>query len=122
LAFEASPGIERPSDALNIHPEGLGVHHLEAPRARQTDLENVLDPARPRRHDEDAVAEEHRLRGRMGDEDDGLAPLEPDALQLDVHLPAQDLVEGPERLVKQQEPWLGDQGAGDGNPLPHAAG
>ena len=44
------------------------------------------------------------------------------ALPLDVHLPAQDLVEGAERLVEQQEPRLGDQGAGDGNPLSHAAG
>ncbi len=58
----------------------------------------------------------------MGDEKRGGAGLEPDALQLDVHLPAQDLVEGAERLVEQQEPWLGDQGAGNGNPLPHAAG
>jgi hypothetical protein len=57
----------------------------------------------------------------VGDEQRGSTGVEPDALQLDIHLPAEDLVEGAERLIQEKEPGLGDEGAGDGHPLPHAA-
>ena len=48
--------------------------------------------------------------------------LEPDALQLEVHVFARHGVERSERLVHEQHRGIVDEGAGDGDPLLHAAG
>src|SRR3954464_878122 len=84
-SFETSAGVERFSDAPHVDAELRRVHHVERTRARQVDLEHVLDLAGPRGHHQHAVAEEHGLARRMGDEDDRLFALHPDALQLDIH-------------------------------------
>src|SRR5688572_1710851 len=68
------------------------------PRPRDVDLELAYDAAWPRRHHDDAVAEEDRLVDRMGDQDDGLATRDPDALQLGVHALARERIERAERL------------------------
>ena len=58
----------------------------------------------------------------MGDEEEGDADLALDRLELDLHLLAQLEVEGAERLVEQQHSGPVDQGAGQRDPLPLAAG
>ena len=93
-----------------------GVHDVERARARQVDPQVVHDPARARRHHEHPVGEEHRLGDRVGDEQHGLLPLHPDALQLDVHVLARHGVERAERLVHQQHGRIVDQGADDARP------
>ena len=58
----------------------------------------------------------------MGDDDEGNSHGVLEALQLDLHLPAQLLVERGERLVQQQHPRALHQGAGERDPLALAAG
>ena len=58
----------------------------------------------------------------MGDVDEGQADLLLDALELDLHLPAQLEVEGAERLVEEEHVGAVDQGAGQGHALLHATG
>ena len=58
----------------------------------------------------------------MGDEDERDADVALDRLELDLHLLAQLEVEGAERLVEQQHLGLVDEGPGQGDPLPLAAG
>ena len=76
----------------------------------------------PRSHDQDPVGEEDRLRDRVGDEEDGLLLLHPDALQLEVHVLAGHGVERPEGLVHQEHGRVVDEGAGDRDALLHATG
>ena len=66
-------------------------------------------------------AEEHRLGDAVGDEQDRLARLLPDAQQLEVHLLPRQRVEGAERLVHQHQLRVVDQRAGDRRALLHAA-
>ncbi len=94
----------------------------EGARTGRVVLEHVHDAARACRHHHDAVGEEHGLADRMGDEDDGLAALHEDALQLARHLLARDGVERGERLVHDQEPRVVHQRAYDGGAVLHAAG
>ena len=72
--------------------------------------------------DADAVAHRQRFFLVVGDEDRGDADLALDALQLDLHVDAQRLVERAERLVEQQHARLGDDGAGQRHALALAAG
>ena len=58
----------------------------------------------------------------MGHEDRRRSRLDPDPLQLFVHLLAQDLVEPGERLVEEQHLRVECQRPRDGNPAGHAAG
>ncbi len=92
------------------------------PRARQVDLHDLDDPARPRAHHRDDVGEEHRLRDAVRDHQRGGRPLGPDPQQLDVQPLAGHVVERAERLVEQHHRRLHDQAAGDRHPLAHAAG
>ena len=89
-------------------------------RGRSISSMSAMRPGRARHHHH-AVGEEHRLAGRMGDEHHGLAPLEPDALQLDVHRLAGERVERAERLVHQQQRRIVDQRAHQRDALLHAA-
>jgi len=77
--------------------------------------------AGPRRHDQHAVGEKDGLRNAVRDEDDGLAALEPDALQIQIHLLARHGVERAEGLVHQQERGVVDERPDDGDALLHAA-
>ena len=81
----------------------------------------VFDLSRPRRHDDDAVAQEYGLGNRMGDEQNRHLEFLPEAEQIEIHLIARKRVERAERLVHQQEGRIVQQGAADRDALPHAA-
>ena len=104
-------------DALEL---GRGLH-VERARPLERHVDDRVDPPRPRRQQHDPVGQEHRLADRMGDEQDGLARLHPDALQLQIHLVARHGVERAERLVHQQDFGIVGERAGDRRALPHAA-
>ena len=72
-------------------------------------------------HD-DAIGEKKRLADIVRHQEGGDAILLPDALQLDVHLPARHGIERAEGFVEQQHVGTQHQGAGDGGALSHAAG
>src|SRR5580698_11359648 len=90
--------------------------------AREIATDNVDDPSRPRRHDDDLGRQEHRLGDGVGDEHDRFAGLIPQSKQLLVEMIAHDLVESAERLVHQQQRRLEGQSARDRRALLHAAG
>ena len=81
---------------------------------------DLLDPAVA--EDGDPVAHRQRLLLVVGDEAEGDADLALDLLELDLHLAAQLEVESAERLVEQQHLGPVDQGPGERDPLPLAAG
>ena len=58
----------------------------------------------------------------MGDKQDGLRLVGPDAHDLERHLLAGQRVKGAEGFVHQQDVGVVDQGAADGGALLHAAG
>ncbi len=91
-------------------------------RARRRVDELRGDPARPCRHDHHAVGEQHRLRDVVGHEQDRLAPLDPDALELERHGLAGERIERCKRLVHQQHAGVVQQRARDAGALLHAAG
>ena len=72
--------------------------------------------------DRDPVAHRQRLLLVVGHEHEGDADLALDLLELELHLAAQLEVEGAERLVEQQHLRPVDQGPGEGDALPLAAG
>src|SRR5207253_7579485 len=85
--------------------------------ARWADL---LEPAVP--HDGDAIGHGQRLALVVGDVDRGDADLTLQALELDLHVVAQLLVEGAEGLVEKEDGGARDEGPGEGDPLLLAAG
>ena len=89
--------------------------------AGQVDVDHGADPARPRRHDDDAGRKEHGLRDRVRDEHDRRLGALPDLEQLEIHPLTGHLVEGPERLVHQQDRGVDRECAGDGDALLHPA-
>ena len=121
LSAQLALGVEMGTNAPDKRAELDAGAHVERARPRQGDRDRVHDPSRPRRHDQDAVGEEDRLGDRMGDEEHGLAPLEPDALELEVHALARHGVERAERLVHEQHGGIVDEAAGDRDALLHAA-
>ena len=58
----------------------------------------------------------------VGHEQHAEAVLAPEVKQQRAHAQPGQRVEGPERLVEQQQVWLGDQRAGQRNPLRLTAG
>src|SRR6201987_846926 len=66
-------------------------------------IDDVDDAARPRRHHDDPAREEHRFGNRMGDEQDGLSHRPPELQELLIEMVADDLVEGTERFVHQEQ-------------------
>ncbi|MNV68256.1 hypothetical protein D3C71_1610930 [compost metagenome] len=58
----------------------------------------------------------------MGDEQGRGAVFHPDALQLDIHLAAKNLIECAKGFVEEQDFRIGDEGAGNRHALAHAAG
>src|SRR5258706_11319815 len=77
------------------------VHAVDVAWTRQFDLELLLDSSRVRRKKDDAVAEAGRLAHIVRDEDNGLAVLRPDSLDVAVELLARHGVECGERLVPE---------------------
>ena len=100
-----------------------GARRASRPRGRGSAIGSIsLDAARPRRHHDDAVGEQHRLVDAVRDEHDGLARREPQRLEVDAHLLARQRIERAERLVHQQQRRIVDQRAHDRGALAHAAG
>src|SRR5215831_20883077 len=94
---------------------------LHGPWPRQIDLDDARLPPRPRRHDHDLVGVQDRLGDRVRDEQDGLAPRLPDPQELEAHLLARERVERAERLVHQEQAWVGQQSTANGHALLHPA-
>ena len=90
--------------------------------ARPAGLDEIDEHARARRHHADAVRQQRGLVERVGDQQDGGAGLAPQLEQLVAHQQPGLLVERAERLVEQQQARPRHQGAGDAEPLAHAAG
>src|ERR1700677_2660593 len=115
-SVDARLDLQHPRDELW---SGLDVDRT---RARNVDIVDRGDAARPRRHHDDAVGQEDRLRYRMSDEDDRLACLHPDFLDQQIHFVAGESVEGAERLVHQQHGGVDREAPDDRGALLHAAG
>ena len=73
-------------------------------------------------HDDHQIGQRHCLVLAVRDMDEGDAELALQPLQLLAHAHPQERVEGGERLVEQQHPWLGDQRPRQRNPLLLSAG
>src|SRR5260370_6325674 len=97
------PPPQQPIDARGIFPERLARLHLQRARMRQLDAEIVGHARGAGGEHDDAGAEKHRLSYPVGDEDDGLLRLLPDAQQLEVHLFPRERIERAERLVHEDE-------------------
>ena len=104
-----------------VSTNSAALARVEPARARQIDVDDLLDPPGPRRHHHDAVGEQHRLVDAVGDEQHGLARAQPERLEVDAHLLARQRVERAERLVHQQQRRIVDQRAHDRVALAHAA-
>ena len=115
------PAKIRPRTSSLARLEARIELHLHRARPRQVDRQHAGDAPGPRRHDHHAVGEQDRLRDAVGDEQDGLAPLVPDAQQLQAHLLARHGVQRAERLVHQEQARIGQQRPADGHALLHAA-
>ena len=89
---------------------------------RDVDVERRLDPSRPRRQDDDAIAEPRRLADVVGDEQDGQTALPGQRLEFVVQGVPGHRVEGPERLVHQQDVGVLGESAGHRRPLAHTTG
>ena len=93
------------------------------PRGRgSVDVDDALDATGARRHDDDAVGEQHRLVDRVRDEQHRLVRCEPQRLEVEAHLLARQRVECAERLVHQQQRRVVDQRARNRHALAHSAG
>ena len=95
---------------------------VDVARTRQRNRELAADAAGMRRHQQHPVAEADRLAHVVRHEDDRLAALRPDALDVAVELLARHRVERGERLVHQQHARVGRERAGQRDALLHAAG
>ncbi len=82
---------------------------------------DVDEAAGARRHHADAVGQHRRLVEGVGDEQHGGPGLAPQAQEFVAHEQAGLLVQRAERLIEQDQARLGDQRAGDADPLAHPA-
>jgi hypothetical protein len=80
---------------------------------------HLLDPAAV--HHRDPVAHRQRLLLVVGDVDEGDADVALDPLQLDLQFLTQFQVQGPERLVEEEDLRQVDQRPGERHPLLHPA-
>src|ERR1700683_2004368 len=100
--------------------DDLRVFHLA--RAGERDLDFALDPAGAERKNDDAIAQTGGFADVVGDENNGLAGLAPDAFELVVKEIAGLRIESGERLVHQKNVRLHRERASQGHALAHAAG
>ena len=98
-----------------------GLADREVARARQVDRDLAHDPAGPRRDHHHLVGELDRLLDAVGDQEHGLAGLQPEALEVGAQLLAGHGVERTQGLVHQDQGRVVDQGAAEGGALLHAA-
>ena len=102
------------------HRRGL-ARKLSSRSRRRVDRDLGDDPARARRHHDDAGRQIDALVDRVGDEDDRAAEFALQAQEVVVELEAGDLVERREGLVHEEELRPQRQGAGDRDAHLHAA-
>src|SRR5262245_16187438 len=69
-------------DHAEIGGKGRAFLHLEVPRPRQVDIDDPVDPPRPRRDDADPARQLDRLFDAVGDEHHRRTALEPQRLQI----------------------------------------
>ena len=93
----------------------------DVPRVRNVDVDDALDPRRPRAHDDHPIGQLHGFIDVVGHEDDRLALRFPDAQQLAAHDQPGDGIERAERLVEEQHVGIDGQRARDFHALLHAA-
>ena len=74
-----------------------------------------------RRHHHHSIGEEHGFVDGVRDKDDGEFFLGPQGQQIGIKAVSRDFIQGPKRLVHQQQVRLGDQATGDGDPHLHAS-
>jgi hypothetical protein len=98
------------------------LRRLDAPGPLDVDVDGGGHPTRPAGEHDDAVGQAGRLAHVVGDEEDGEAAVAPQRLELVVQQVAGHGVEGAERLVHEQHVGVLGEGAGQGDPLAHAAG
>src|SRR5208282_81598 len=111
-----------PPDApVERHELGIEADLGHVAGTRQVDLIDALDARRAAREHHHAVGECYRLLEIVGDEEDGLLALLPQAEQLVLHDLARLHVERGEGLVHEQDARIDDPGLGDGGALAHAA-
>src|SRR5262245_1966010 len=113
------PGVDATAEEIAVADE---LAHEAGARA-VVDLERrgrLLERAVA--EDRDAVRHRHRLGLIVCHVDHRNADLAVDALELDLHLLAQVLVEGAERLIEQEHVRVEDEAAREGNALLLAAG
>ena len=102
--------------------KGLGITQFRLARARQVDVEDLLDPPRALGHHRHPVRQENRLIQAVGNKHDGFFVRIPNAQQLTLQGLAGLRVEGGERFVHQQHIRVVGQRAGNRYALAHAAG
>jgi hypothetical protein len=90
-------------------------------RARKVDGKIKGEATGPGRHDENPVGEEHGLGDAMGDEEDRLAPVLPDAEEFKVHLLPGQGVQRAERLVHEQQIGVQEERPAERHALGHPA-
>ena len=126
----SKPGVLGRQAAVAVgHRHGGEIHRRRADEAGDepvgrlvVELERLADLLHPAvAHDDDAVAQRHRLDLVVGDVDRGGAEPLVQLLELDAHLHAQFGVEVGQRLVEQEHPRMAHDGAAQRDALALAA-
>src|ERR1700738_4909666 len=91
-------------------------------RARQVDVDDLLDAARGGTHHDHPIGEVDRLLDIVRDEDHCLLRARDDAVKVLLNFPACVLIERGERLVGEQDIRAVRERANDRDPVTHAAG
>src|SRR5581483_7155356 len=103
LAALADLLLDQGPDLVQVLEEHRLTLDVQRPRARDVDIENGLDAARPRAHHDHPIRQEDRLVNLVGDEQHRLARGVPHLEQLLLHELARLGVERRERLVHQED-------------------
>src|SRR5262249_5260288 len=114
--------LEQASNITRILRELRFIAKLEMTLASELDRDDLLYPARPRRHHDDAVGQENSLADRMGDENNRLALLARQMMEVEAHLIARNGVERPEGLIHQQQAGIVYERTHDRGALVHSTG
>src|SRR6516165_1615703 len=114
--------LDEPPDMIDILHELAGALDRERARPRQRNFHILPHATGTARKYQDPVRQKDRLVDLMGDEQDGLAPLLPDAHQLRLHDLAGLRIERGERLIHQQNLRVDGERAREIDALAHAAG
>src|SRR5262245_3122999 len=122
MLHEHTHALEQASNMTRILCELQFIAKLEMTLAPELDRDDFLYPAWPRGHHDDAVGKKNSLADRMGDEDNRLALLARQMMEVETHLIARDGVERTEGLVHQQQAGIVYERAHDRGALVHSTG